>query len=65
MYKEISQYLVGWIRSKVDEAHARGCAVGISRGVDSAVVAALCVKACPLECGRTSYALLQFAVRYR
>lgn len=47
MYKEISQYLVEWIRSKVDEAHARGCAVGISGGVDSAVVAALCAKACP------------------
>lgn len=47
MYKEISQYLVGWIRSKVDEAHAGGCVVGISGGVDSAVVAALCARACP------------------
>lgn len=47
MYREISRYLVEWIRSKVDEAHAKGCVVGISGGVDSAVVAALCAKACP------------------
>lgn len=47
MYKEISHYLVEWIRDKVAEANARGCVLGISGGVDSAVVAALCAKACP------------------
>lgn len=46
MYDEISRYLVEWIRSKVDEARAKGCILGISGGVDSAVVAALCAKAC-------------------
>jgi len=47
MYGELSQKLVEWIRDKVAEAGASGCVLGISGGVDSAVVAALCSKASP------------------
>jgi NAD+ synthase len=39
--------LVRWIRYKVTNAHAKGCLVGMSGGVDSSVTAALCVRACP------------------
>lgn len=39
--------LVRWIRYKVTNAHANGCLVGMSGGVDSSVTAALCVRACP------------------
>jgi len=34
-----------WIRNQVKSAKAKGCIVGISGGIDSAVVAALCLKA--------------------
>jgi len=47
MYGELSQKLIEWIRNKVEEANAKGCVLGISGGVDSAVVAALCSKALP------------------
>jgi len=47
MYRELSERLVKWIKQKVEEAGARGCVLGISGGVDSAVVAALCSKAFP------------------
>ena len=43
---EISS-VVGWIRERVREAGARGCVVGLSGGVDSSVVAALCKRAFP------------------
>jgi NAD+ synthase len=39
--------VVGWIRDRVREASARGCAVGLSGGVDSSVVGALCKRAFP------------------
>jgi len=47
MYGELSKKLVEWIRNKVADAGAKGCVLGISGGVDSAVVAALCSKALP------------------
>lgn len=43
--RELRQHLVRWIRQKVDEAGARGTVVGLSGGVDSAVVAGLCREA--------------------
>jgi len=47
MYKELAKKLEIWIYNKVRKAGARGCVVGISGGVDSAVVAALCKRAFP------------------
>lgn len=43
----IADYLVGWLRERADEAGALGAVVGISGGVDSATVAALCLRAFP------------------
>lgn len=40
-----SEAISRWIKQKVRSARARGCVVGLSGGVDSAVVAALCKKA--------------------
>ena len=39
--------VVAWIRHRVTEAGARGCVVGLSGGVDSSVVGALCKRAFP------------------
>ena len=39
--------LVAWIREKVEVARAKGCVFGLSGGVDSSVIAALCKKAFP------------------
>ncbi len=39
--------IVKWLRTKVDEAKAKGLVVGISGGIDSAVVAALVKRAFP------------------
>ena len=39
--------VVAWIRDRVTEAGARGCVVGLSGGVDSSVVGALCKRAFP------------------
>lgn len=41
---------VDWLRKKVTEANAKGVVVGISGGVDSAVVAGLCKRAFPDNC---------------
>ncbi|HYE80736.1 MAG TPA: NAD(+) synthase [Clostridia bacterium] len=38
---------VGWIKGTVEEAGAKGVVFGLSGGIDSAVVAALCKKAFP------------------
>lgn len=40
-------YLVDWIREEVNKAHAKGVVVGISGGIDSALVAYLAKKAFP------------------
>jgi len=41
---------VDWLRERVSEAKAKGLVVGISGGVDSAVVAGLCSRAFPDNC---------------
>ncbi|TGE33045.1 NAD(+) synthase [Desulfosporosinus sp. Sb-LF] len=41
---------VQWLREKVTEANAKGVVVGISGGVDSAVVTGLCSQAFPDNC---------------
>ncbi len=41
------ELLAGWLRERADEAGALGAVVGISGGVDSATVAALCLRAFP------------------
>lgn len=41
---------VEWLRTKVAEANAKGVVVGISGGVDSAVVTGLCSRAFPDNC---------------
>ncbi|MCB8815721.1 NAD(+) synthase [Desulfosporosinus shakirovi] len=41
---------VEWLQEKVTEANAKGVVVGISGGVDSAVVAGLCSRAFPENC---------------
>ncbi|HAA89678.1 MAG: NH(3)-dependent NAD(+) synthetase [Thermoanaerobacterales bacterium 50_218] len=45
--EEVSRDLVAWIRQKVFEAGAKGVVFGLSGGLDSAVVAALCKRAFP------------------
>ncbi|ASP28516.1 NH(3)-dependent NAD(+) synthetase [Spiroplasma corruscae] len=45
--KEYLDYLVGWIKEEVIKANQKGVVVGISGGIDSAVVAALAIKAFP------------------
>ena len=47
--KRIEQ-TVEWLRERVREANAKGLAVGISGGVDSAVIAGLCCRAFPENC---------------
>lgn len=37
--------IISWIKKQVKDADARGIVLGLSGGIDSAVVAALCVKA--------------------
>lgn len=43
----VADALVAWLRQQADEAGAVGAVVGVSGGVDSAAVAALCVRAFP------------------
>ncbi|MCE6090560.1 NAD(+) synthase [Mycoplasmopsis agalactiae] len=45
--KIYTEYLVSWIKRRVKRAKAKGCVVGISGGIDSALVASLCAKAFP------------------
>ena len=42
--KDYLDYLVQWIRDVVYQAHAKGVIIGISGGIDSAVVGALAKK---------------------
>lgn len=46
-YNFISEKIIAWLREKVNAAGAKGCIVGLSGGIDSAVVAALAKKAFP------------------
>lgn len=45
--QEVSERLIAWLRERAGEAGALGAVVGISGGVDSAAVAALCLRAFP------------------
>jgi len=47
LVQEQVEKLVGWLKEKVQEANARGYIVGLSGGIDSAVTAVLCKRACP------------------
>ncbi|WP_422398157.1 NAD(+) synthase [Spiroplasma endosymbiont of Diplazon laetatorius] len=47
--KEYLDYLVDWLRQEVKKASQKGLVVGISGGIDSAVVAALAKKAFPKD----------------
>ena len=44
---ELSEKLVGWIREQVEGAKANGVVLGLSGGIDSAVVSVLCKRAFP------------------
>ena len=46
---DVELVLIEFIRQKVEESHANGVVVGLSGGVDSAVVTKLCVKAIGAE----------------
>jgi len=46
----VSNYLVDWLREKVEGAACKGVVLGISGGIDSAVAAALAKKAFPDNC---------------
>ncbi|HWQ41306.1 MAG TPA: NAD(+) synthase [Desulfosporosinus sp.] len=51
--RELSERInktVEWLREKVSEANAKGLVLGMSGGVDSSVVAGLCVRAFPNNC---------------
>lgn len=45
--KEMTGKLVDWIRKKVSQAGAKGVLLGLSGGIDSAVMAVLCKRAFP------------------
>ena len=45
--ERLAQHLAGWLEQSVTEAGGRGAVVGVSGGIDSAVVAALCKRAFP------------------
>lgn len=45
--EELAQKLVLWIKKQVEDAGRRGAILGLSGGIDSAVVAVLCKKALP------------------
>lgn len=43
----LAEKIVGWLKSEAADRNARGFIVGLSGGIDSAVTAALCKRACP------------------
>src|SRR3989338_5341871 len=47
--KEEMKQVIDWIRKSVDQTGARGVMIDLSGGADSALVAALCVKALGTE----------------
>jgi len=46
-YAIVTEKIVAWLQEKVNSAGAKGCVVGLSGGIDSAVVAALAKRAFP------------------
>lgn len=49
-YFKVTENIVNWLRTKVKEAGAYGVVLGLSGGIDSAVVMVLCQKAFPQNC---------------
>jgi len=49
-YQLVTKEIVSWIKDKINKAGAKGAVVGLSGGIDSAVVMALCQRACPQNC---------------
>jgi len=47
--KQLTDKLIHWIRDRVKEAGAKGVLVGLSGGIDSAVLAILCERALPAK----------------
>ncbi|TYP48698.1 NAD+ synthase [Thermosediminibacter litoriperuensis] len=47
---KVCDSLVDWLRERINEAGARGAVFGLSGGIDSAVVGALCKRAFPKSC---------------
>lgn len=47
--KQLTNRLVLWIKDKVDKAGCKGVVLGISGGIDSAVVSVLCQRAFPRD----------------
>lgn len=45
--ERLADYLIAWLREQVESAGLRGAVVGVSGGVDSAVVAFLLQRAFP------------------
>lgn len=45
--KELADKLTQWIKEEIQKADAKGAVVGLSGGIDSSVVAALCKRAFP------------------
>ena len=48
--EKLADELTAWIREQVSQANCAGAIFGLSGGIDSAVVGALCKRACPQEC---------------
>jgi NAD+ synthase len=46
-YQKTENQIVDWIRKQVNEAGCKGAVIGLSGGIDSAIVAVLCKKAFP------------------
>jgi NAD+ synthase len=44
-YAKLANDIAAWMRAKLQEAHTRGFAIGLSGGIDSATVVALCKRA--------------------
>lgn len=49
MMKELADKLTQWIKDEIEKAGAKGAIVGLSGGIDSSCVAALCKRAFPDE----------------
>ena len=43
-YEKVENHIVKWISNNVKGSHAEGCIVGVSGGIDSAVVSTLCAR---------------------